>query len=98
MRNPFRSRGPLSRFSHMSNDAFERAGVTTPSTSRPMLRPESLDELERFADIVESIADPMVVYDAQWRVRFENAAAIRTFLRDGHERSMLGRTLWAEYP
>jgi signal transduction histidine kinase len=57
-----------------------------------------LDELERFADIVESIADPMVVYDSQWRVRFENAAALRTFLRDGREHSMLGRTLWAEYP
>ncbi|HJQ18849.1 MAG TPA: ATP-binding protein [Gemmatimonadaceae bacterium] len=44
--------------------------------------------------IVESISDPMVVYDDRWRVRYENDAALTVF----HGQSMIGQVLWEQYP
>src|SRR5688572_19592429 len=48
--------------------------------------------------ILESIADPMVVYDAGWRVRYENAAALQVFASRVPNGSMLGKVLWEVFP
>jgi PAS domain S-box-containing protein len=49
--------------------------------------------------ILESIADPFVVQDADWRFQYINAAAAEQFRWSGHEsRSMIGKVLWEEYP
>lgn len=48
--------------------------------------------------VVDSIADPMVIYDERWRVRYENQAALEVFRSGGRASSMIGRTLWEEYP
>ncbi len=47
--------------------------------------------------VLESISDPMVVYDADWRTRFENAAARKVFAGIGRG-DMLGKRLWDEFP
>ncbi|HET6762351.1 MAG TPA: PAS domain-containing protein, partial [Longimicrobiaceae bacterium] len=50
--------------------------------------------------ILDSISDPFVVHDADWRFRYLNDAAsevFRTVGRGGAER-MVGRVLWEEYP
>src|SRR5436190_12784615 len=65
--------------------------------TKPPKRPASPREPAFARDIVESISDPMVVYDAGWRVRYENAAATAAFRANGRG-SMVGRTLWSEYP
>ena len=58
---------------------------------------ESAEEFTR--GILESIADPFVVHDAEWRFQYINAAAARQFSWSGHEaRSMIGQVLWDAYP
>ncbi|MEX2180008.1 MAG: GAF domain-containing protein [Gemmatimonadaceae bacterium] len=60
---------------------------------------EHIRAAEEFArGILESISDPMVVYDGDWRARFENAAAIRVFRAEEQRESVLGRVLWEEFP
>ncbi|NUQ21828.1 MAG: PAS domain S-box protein [Gemmatimonadaceae bacterium] len=55
---------------------------------------------ERFVrGILEAIADPFVVHDAEWRFRYINEAAGKTFARAGHDvNELVGRVLWEEYP
>jgi PAS domain S-box-containing protein len=49
--------------------------------------------------ILESIADPFVVHDADWRFRYINERAAEIFGWSGHEsRSMIGQVLWDAYP
>lgn len=50
--------------------------------------------------ILESIRDPFVVQDADWRFRYINSAALAIFNRNaGDDReSYLGRSVWEVYP
>ena len=50
--------------------------------------------------ILESISDPFVVYDAEWRFRYVNGAARRAFSDTplGGEAEVGGRTLWDVFP
>ena len=50
--------------------------------------------------ILESISDPFVVQDADWRFRYVNAAATRIFTEAGHpdDGKLAGRVLWEVYP
>jgi len=51
--------------------------------------------------ILESISDPFVVYDAEWRFRYVNDPALVVFRRGMHGESAeqrLGATLWEAYP
>ncbi|HWE43418.1 MAG TPA: DUF4118 domain-containing protein, partial [Gemmatimonadaceae bacterium] len=50
--------------------------------------------------ILESISDPFVVQDADWRFRYVNAAAARVFAAGGHGEpdSLIGRVVWEVYP
>ena len=58
---------------------------------------ESAEQFSR--GILESIADPFVVQDAEWRFQYINAAAAEQFRWSGHDgSSMIGRVLWEEYP
>jgi PAS domain S-box-containing protein len=50
--------------------------------------------------IVESLGDPMVVHDADWRFRYINAAAGEMFRTSKHQLpgSLIGENLWELYP
>ena len=47
---------------------------------------------------IEGFADALVVYDRNWRMRFENPAAVRAYRRAGRQTSMMGKILWEEFP
>ena len=50
--------------------------------------------------ILESISDPFVVQDAEWRFRYANAAAARVFADTGHADpvALEGQVVWEVYP
>ena len=48
--------------------------------------------------ILESISDPFVVQDAEWRFRFINDAAAEILSSHGTREELLGRVLWDAYP
>ncbi|MDB4882425.1 MAG: ATP-binding region ATPase domain protein [Gemmatimonadetes bacterium] len=49
--------------------------------------------------ILESIADPFVVQDSEWRFQYINARAAEIFAGSGHDgRSMIGQQVWQAYP
>ena len=50
--------------------------------------------------ILESISDPFVVQDADWRFRYVNAAAARVMASSGHSdaTALVGRVVWEVYP
>jgi len=48
--------------------------------------------------ILESISDPFVVQDAEWRFRFINDAAAEILSSHGNRKELLGRALWDVYP
>jgi PAS domain S-box-containing protein len=55
---------------------------------------------DRFTrEILESIADPFVVQDAEWRFRYINERAAEVFDGSGRGgRELIGRVLWEVYP
>ena len=64
-----------------------------------MARNEQLQASEQFArGIIDAIAEPMVVYDREWRLQYENAAAARVFRSGPGQASMVGKVVWEEYP
>ena len=50
--------------------------------------------------ILESIADPFVVQDRDWRFRYVNDAASRIFSESDHGdgKSLIGKSVWEEWP
>jgi PAS domain S-box-containing protein len=49
--------------------------------------------------ILESISEPFVVQDAEWRFRYINSAAGRVFAQSGHDPdALIGRVVWDVYP
>ena len=50
--------------------------------------------------ILDSIADPFVVQDRDWRFQYVNAQAAEIFARSGRpvDESIIGRVVWEEYP
>ncbi|HEX8849549.1 MAG TPA: ATP-binding protein [Gemmatimonadaceae bacterium] len=65
-----------------------------------VLANEATRATERFVrGILEAIADPFVVHDAEWRFRYINEAAERVFVRRGREvADLVGSVLWEAYP
>jgi PAS domain S-box-containing protein len=55
---------------------------------------------DRFArGILESIADPFVVQDVEWRFRYINASAAAIFGESGHPpEELIGQVVWDVYP
>ena len=55
---------------------------------------------EFLGGILESISDPFVVQDADWRFRYINSAAARVFAGGGaaNPASMVGQVVWDLYP
>ena len=47
-------------------------------------------------DIVESISDPLVALDGQWRFTYVNGSAARLFRRE--KRVLLGQSIWEALP
>jgi signal transduction histidine kinase/PAS domain-containing protein len=62
-------------------------------------RREEADAATQFSrGILESISDPFVVQDAEWRFRFINDAAAEILSSHGNREGLLGRVLWDVYP
>ena len=62
-------------------------------------RGEEAESATQFArGILESISDPFVVQDAEWRFRFINDAAAEILSSHGKRAELLGRVLWEVYP
>jgi PAS domain S-box-containing protein len=61
---------------------------------------DAAERSERFTrEILESIADPFVVQDAEWRFRYINEKAAEVFDRSGRGgHALIGRVLWDVYP
>ena len=58
-----------------------------------------LQEAELFSRaIIDSIAEPMVVYDASWRARLVNAHALAAFDKIERSSALVGKTLWEAFP
>ena len=62
-------------------------------------RREEADAATQFSrGILDSIVDPFVVQDAEWRFRFINDAAAEILSSHGNREELLGRVLWDVYP
>jgi PAS domain S-box-containing protein len=64
-------------------------------------RTAEAEAAEKFSrGILESIADPFVVQDSEWRFRYMNSAAERVFATSDHGTSeqLIGKVLWDVYP
>jgi signal transduction histidine kinase/PAS domain-containing protein len=59
---------------------------------------ETADRFSR--GILEGIADPFVVQDADWRFRYVNEAAARVFSDSGHGdvKDLIGKVVWEVFP
>lgn len=71
--------------------------VRKPPTPAPKPASRKPTRTALFQSVVDGIADPMIVYDANWTCLYENAAAIEVFRGIGGT-SMIGRVLWEAYP
>lgn len=70
-----------------------------PEKQRPVAAPAASTSSPNTAplvDIVESISDPLVALDGQWRFTYANAAATKLFRRE--KRALLGQSLWEVLP
>jgi PAS domain S-box-containing protein len=81
--------------SQVLSDELEATGIELEQHTREAERAASFSR-----SILESISDPFVVQDADWRFRYINEAAARTFATSGHggAESLVGRVLWDVYP
>ena len=62
-------------------------------------RREEADAATQFSrGILDSISDPFVVQDEQWRFRFINDAAAEILSSHGNREQLLGRVVWEVYP
>ncbi len=62
-------------------------------------RTEEADAATQFSrGILESISDPFVVQDGDWRFRFINDAAAEILASHGNRAELIGRVLWDVYP
>ena len=62
-------------------------------------RKEEADAATQFSrGILESIVEPFVVQDADWRFRYINNAAAAILASHGTREELLGRVLWDAYP
>ena len=62
-------------------------------------RRQEADAATQFSQgILDSISDPFVVQDADWRFRFINDAAAEILSSHGNRAELLGRVLWDVYP
>ncbi|MDB4947511.1 MAG: ATP-binding region ATPase domain protein, partial [Gemmatimonadetes bacterium] len=87
---------------HALNGEMERANAEL-EEARGVAESARLDAqaAEAFVrGILESISDPFVVQDAQWRFRYVNGAAEQVFRGTGHGGAgeLVGRVVWDEYP
>jgi signal transduction histidine kinase/PAS domain-containing protein len=64
-------------------------------------RTAQAEAAERYSrGILESISDPFVVQDTEWRFRYVNEAASRIFAESNHgsAETLIGKALWEEWP
>jgi PAS domain S-box-containing protein len=53
----------------------------------------------RVSEILESIADPLVVHDKDWRFQYVNRPAAKLFMERGtHAAELVGKRVWDLYP
>ncbi len=70
------------------------------STEELAERTHEAESAERFTrGILESISDPFVVYDSDWRFRYINEAARKVFsVSPNREKELIGRSVWEMWP
>ncbi len=63
-------------------------------------RDQAHDAQEFTRSVLESIADPFVVYDADWRLRYINHSASELMTRGGHRAAdaLIGKVVWDAFP
>ncbi|OAI57234.1 hypothetical protein AYO49_02540 [Verrucomicrobiaceae bacterium SCGC AG-212-N21] len=76
------------------NDAPARGREEVPVA--PKAEPAATSSAAPLVDIVESISDPLVALDSQWRFTYVNGSAAKLFRRD--KRILLGQPLWEVLP
>jgi signal transduction histidine kinase/PAS domain-containing protein len=81
-----------------SQSMAEELEVTTVELEE---RTNEADAANKFSrEIVESITDPFVVHDAEWRFKYINSAAARIIVGARHIEpdALIGQVLWDVYP
>lgn len=73
-----------------------RAMPATEQQPSPAPAPSTGSNTAPLVDIVESISDPLVALDGQWRFTYANASATKLFRRE--KRALLGQSLWEVLP
>ncbi len=70
------------------------------STEELAERTQEAESAERFTrGILDSISDPFVVYDSNWRFRYINESASRIFMATRNpETEVIGRNVWEIWP
>ncbi|HJU65284.1 MAG TPA: ATP-binding protein [Gemmatimonadaceae bacterium] len=53
---------------------------------------------QRSRDLVESVTDPFVAYDRDWRFTYINRRAAELIHESGHSEELIGKPLWEAYP
>jgi PAS domain S-box-containing protein len=64
-------------------------------------RTAEAESAEAFSSgILESISDPFVVHDAEWRFRYVNESAAKIFTQSDHPGApqLIGKSVWEEWP
>ena len=86
--------GLASRLRRASLVAYDRQ-ADTERHSAELARAEAFNR-----SIIESIGEPLVVHDADWRFRYINAPAMEMFRTSKHHLpdSLIGQKLWDLYP
>ena len=65
-------------------------------TEVPMVEPSPQDGQRSLADILESIADPVVAFDKQWRYTYVSRRAAQALGKSQEE--MIGKSMWDLFP
>jgi PAS domain S-box-containing protein len=91
--------GKLVGFAKVTRDLTQRIKAEEAArqlAAEQAARAEAERSEELVRSVLESITDPFIVYDAEWRVRYFNDAARALITGDADE--LLGTVIWERYP
>jgi PAS domain S-box len=85
---------------HQLEEAQSMQEELEESTAQLAERTGEAEAASRFArGILESISEPFVVHDSEWRFQYANSAAARIFEAAGHPlESIIGKVVWDVFP
>ena len=76
----------------------EELELSAEELSKRNAQAEAAEKFSR--NILESISDPFVVQDSEWRFRYINSAAEKVFMTTDHgtSKELIGKVVWDVYP